>query len=233
MGQRAERAGRTVVESCSDLTIHSFADKIPLFCVFYSLIPDLCDSSSGEDSSSPDREMENKRNDSSASFGSISSGHLAAAEYHIQLQEAGLLSFKKRHVADGAAADVVAVAQAEMCDSQRPSLADTSLPYREAKPTVQVSVTAVDPQDPSSSSSSNDDDYANIDDPLIADISSLLPPRPSTSRSPDRKRVASSGPQSPPKRHARCSPDDFAILAGCPPRDDGDCGDGDGKKEEK
>jgi hypothetical protein len=184
-----------------------------LLCVFYSLIPDLCDSSE-EDCSDPNREKSSSSSSSEISTespGSSDSSHPepAVVEDFVLLQEAAYRSFEEQH-----AAAVAAAAPAVLRDPNSPSLAETSLPYRKAKPLVQVEVTAIDPQD------DNDD---NADDPPIADISTVRP-----SRSPDRKRIASSGMQSPPKRHARYFPDGLPELTLPPPRGGSD-GKGEGK----
>jgi hypothetical protein len=185
-----------VVDSFSDLILLSFADKIP-FLRLYSLAPDLCDPSDSD----PNREESSSGSSTSEistespSSGSSDSFRPSAAvmEHHMMLQEAAYRAFEAQHAVATAAA--AAAAPAVICDSTRPSLADTSLPCRDAKPTVEVSVTAIDPQDDSDYDNTNDD----VDDPPIVDISTLRRP----SRSPDRKRVASStGAQSPPKRHA-------------------------------
>jgi hypothetical protein len=146
------------------------------------------------------------------------------------LQTAAYRAFEAQHAvtaavtaAAAAAAAAAEAAPAVVRDSTRPSLADTSLPYRDAKPAVEVSVTAIDPDDSSSDDGDNDD----VDDPPIVDISTLRRP----SRSPDRKRVVSStGAQSPPKRHARYFSDGLPDLTLWPPPDSGG---GDGKGEGK
>ena len=66
-----------------------------------------------------------------------------------------------------------------------------------------------------------------VGDPPIADIETLSPSRPAASRSPDRKRVASSGVQSPPKRHAGNFPDGVPALVLRPPPNGGDGDDDD------
>ena len=66
-----------------------------------------------------------------------------------------------------------------------------------------------------------------VGDPPIADIETLSPSRPAASRSPDRKRVASSGVQSPPKRHAGNFPDVVPALVLRPPPTGGDGDDDD------
>jgi hypothetical protein len=147
-------------------------------------------------------------------------------EHHLMLQTAAYRAFEAQHAVTAAAAAAAAAAEAAPAvvrDSTRPSLADTSLPYRDAKPAVEVSVTAIDPDDSSSDDGDNDD----VDDPPIVDISTLHRP----SRSPDRKRVVSStGAQSPPKRHARYFSDGLPDLTLWPPPGSGG---GDGKGEGK
>ena len=285
----------------------------PVFRVFYSLIPDLCSSSSGEWSLKRRKEKTKKRNDDS-SPSSISSGDLsspespdspnvAVAEHYMLLQEAGLRSFKDRHAAhDATASHVAAAAPAAMYDSRSPSLADAkSLPYRKSsKPKVEVSIAAIDSQDEdedededfglskeeqrarlqrlvaahekllkekkskkqamvtsSSLPAADDGGMKNstplrsgdprlkpltplppdsedevVGDPPIADISTLQPSRPTASRSPDRKRVASSGMQSPPKRNARYFPVGALELVVQPPPSGGGGGSGGGDDED-
>jgi hypothetical protein len=72
-------------------------------------------------------------------------------------------------------------------------------------------------------------DEIEVGDPPIVDISTLRPLP--ASRSPDRKRVASSGVQSPPKRHVGNFPDGvLGLVLRPPPNDgDGDYDDGEGK----
>jgi len=108
-----------------------------------------------------------------------------------------------------------AAAPAVVCDPdisiRRDTLTTSSLPHRQAKPTVEFQVTAIDPQD--------DDNEGHVGDPPIVDISTLYPPpSPRPSRSPDRKRIASSGSGSPPKRHGRFFPDGIPKLVLRPPR---------------
>ena len=143
------------------------------------------------------------------------------------LQTAAYRAFEAQHAVTAAAAAAAAAeaAPAVVRDSTRPSLADTSLPYRDAKPAVEVSVTAIDPDDSSSNDGDDDDDDDDVDDPPIVDISTLRRP----SRSPDRKRVVSStGAQSPPKRHARYFSDGLPDLTRWPPPS-GSGGDGKGE----
>jgi hypothetical protein len=143
------------------------------------------------------------------------------------LQQAAFRTLEEQHAVATAAVAAAPGAPAVIRDSTRPSLADTSLPYRDAKPTVEVSVAEIEDSD--------DDDNDDVGDDLP--IIHVSAPRPSPrvpSRSPDRKRVASSaGAQSPPKRHAMYFPDGFPDLTRWPHPNDGKDGDGKGKGEGK
>jgi hypothetical protein len=142
------------------------------------------------------------------------------------LQQAAFRTLEEQHAVATAAVAAAPGAPAVFRDSTRPSLADTSLPYRDAKPAVEVSVAEIE-------DSEDDNDDVGDDLPIIH----VSTPRPSPrvpSRSPDRKRVASStGAQSPPKRHAMYFPDGFPDLTRWPPPNDGDGDDSDGKGEGK
>ena len=141
------------------------------------------------------------------------------------LQQAAFRTLEEQHAGATAAVAAAPGAPAVIRDSTRPSLADTSLPYRDAKPTVEVSVSEIE---------DSDDDNDVGDNPPIVELSSTLRPSPRVpSRSPDRKRVASStGAQSPPKRHAMYFPEGFPDLTRWPPPSGGDGGDGEGGEGE-
>jgi len=137
----------------------------------------------------------------------------------LQLQETALRSAKEYAAA--------AATPGAMCESHNPARADSmatipALPHRQAKPTVKVEVTAIDPQD----DDDNNNEEENVQDPPDVDISTVSPPpplpRPRLPRSPDRKRVSSSGrPESPPKRQARLFPGGFPRLVLRPRRGGG------------